>query len=486
VGRIGEHLSSTLAHGGVPYAVAALAEVMPPALIAGALKSAHELEEKEREEKGEKPRKRRDRKLPRDVSVWLLIGMALFRTLPIRAVLRRIVDGIPRFSRFGSTELPVSTALAHARDRVGKGMQFLFERLARILARKHQEATRWLGLLVYAIDGSCFLVPDEKENDKYFGRPGTSRGGKSGFPQVRAVLLITAFTHLVVQATLGPYRIGEMTMAESLLPLIAPSSVVLMDRGYYAFAWLASLVARGAFFVVRVKKGKTAMKAKKTKKLGSDEWLATLTAPKYLKLDKTIEIRLVRCKVKGFPRLLLATNLLDPVKYPAEEIARLYYERWEAELAYREIKVYQAAEKQVTFRSHTPERVEQEFFGLLVAYNCVRALMAEAAQEVGLDPRRLSFTGCLERITATIPLFAFASPERHAEILDRLRIDLASCRLPARRTGRRCRREIKTKMSKWPRKRPGSSRKGSRFVRKRRRGVPASAYPKKARKPAKR
>jgi hypothetical protein len=278
-----------------------------------------------------------------------------------------------------------------------------------------------------------------------------------------------------------------MTLAETLLPTIPQGALLLMDRGYYAYAWLASLAARSAFFIVRMKVGATSLKPEKTKKLGKDEWLATLTAPRYLKsanpdLATSMQVRLVKCWVKGFPRLLLATNLLDPVKYPAAEIARLYYERWEAELAYREIKVYQAAEKTLTFRSHTPERIKQEFYGLLVAYNSVRTLMADAAQEVGLDPRRLSFTGCLERINATIPIFAFAQPDQHREILDRLRLDLACCRLPAKRTGRRCPRAVKIKMSKWPRKRPGVAGKRSPTAQKRRRGVAHPGAPRKAAK----
>jgi hypothetical protein len=487
VGRVAERLSDRLAQGGAKFAVAALAAVVPPALIAGALKSAEELEERQRKEAGKKPRKRRKRKLPGNVVAWLLIGMALFRSRPIKAVLRQVVDGIPGFSCFGIAEMPVSTSLAEARDRIGMAMQFLFERLVVILARKHEAATTWLGLVVYAIDGTCFLVPDEPANDSYFGRAGSSRGGKSAFPQMRAVLVITAFTHLVVQAALGPYSTGEMTLAETLLPAMAPGSLVLMDRAYYAYAWLAAIAGRKSFFLVRVKGGERSLKPKKTRKLGKDEWLATLTSPQYLKLDTTLEVRLVKCRVKGFPRLLLATNLLDPFKYPAAEVARLYYERWEAELAYREIKVYQAAEKALTFRSHTPERIKQEFYGLLVAYNAVRSLMAEAAQEVGLDPRRLSFTGCLDRINATIPQFAFALPEKHGEILSRLRIDLAQQRLPKKRTGRRYVRAVKRPVGKWPRKRPGATTKPKpRPARKRSARATQKRRTRSARKPAKR
>src|SRR5580698_7503575 len=63
VGRVAERLSDRLAQGGAKFAVAALAAVVPPALIADALKSAEELEERQRKEAGKKPRKRRKRKL---------------------------------------------------------------------------------------------------------------------------------------------------------------------------------------------------------------------------------------------------------------------------------------------------------------------------------------------------------------------------------------------------------------------------------------
>jgi hypothetical protein len=46
----------------------------------------------------------------------------------------------------------------------------------------------------------------------------------------------------------------------------------------------------------------------------------------------------------------------------------------------------------VVLRSKTPELVEQEFYGLLLAHWTVRCLMHEAAQREGLDSDRLSFS----------------------------------------------------------------------------------------------
>ena len=46
---------------------------------------------------------------------------------------------------------------------------------------------------------------------------------------------------------------------------------------------------------------------------------------------------------------------------------------------------------QIVLRSKTPELVQQEFFGLLMAHFAIRGLMHEAALKADEDPDRLSF-----------------------------------------------------------------------------------------------
>jgi hypothetical protein len=43
-------------------------------------------------------------------------------------------------------------------------------------------------------------------------------------------------------------------------------------------------------------------------------------------------MRAIRYRRRGFREQTLLTSLLDPVKYPREEIISLYHERWEIEL----------------------------------------------------------------------------------------------------------------------------------------------------------
>ena len=70
------------------------------------------------------------RKLPAVVVTWLVVAMGLFRGLSINNVLRRIVEGLPGL-RWGVAEIPCSTAISHARDRLGwELVRALFQRVS--------------------------------------------------------------------------------------------------------------------------------------------------------------------------------------------------------------------------------------------------------------------------------------------------------------------------------------------------------------------
>ena len=105
------------------------------------------------------------------------------------------------------------------------------------------------------------------------------------------------------------------------------------------------------------------------------------------------------------------------------------------------------ARETLTFRSKQPERVLQEAYGLLIAYDCVRGLMCAAAEVASVRPIQLSFVDCLWRIRWAL----VSPPDDQEQLLD----DLARCVLPPRREGRRCDRAVKTKTSNYPRKRAG-------------------------------
>ena len=71
-------------------------------------------------------------------------------------------------------------------------------------------------------------------------------------------------------------------------------------------------------------------------------------------------------------------------------------------------------------RCKAPEMVHKEVRAHLLAYNLLRTVMAVAAAEVGIEPRRVSFTGAKQAVTAFAPKLEAARPQDRPALLDAL------------------------------------------------------------------
>jgi hypothetical protein len=98
-------------------------------------------------------------------------------------------------------------------------------------------------------------------------------------------------------------------------------------------------------------------------------------------------------------RFRILTTLLDHEAYPAQQIAAVYAERWQAELAYYRIKVTLRGNG-IVLRGQTPNLAKQEIWALLCVYNALCDLATETAVSLGLDPDQISFVAVL-RLTRT-------------------------------------------------------------------------------------
>src|SRR5260370_16272254 len=105
----------------------------------------------------------------------------------------------------------------------------------------------------------------------------------------------------------------------------------------------------------------------------------------------------VRCAAKGFRtcELILVTTLLDPEKYPAQEIAQLYLQRWSIELFFRDIKTLLKMEH---LRCQSPHMVQKEFLMHMIGYNLIRAVMVQTVPNHALALQMPSFTGSIDSV----------------------------------------------------------------------------------------
>ena len=116
----------------------------------------------------------------------------------------------------------------------------------------------------------------------------------------------------------------------------------------------------------------------------------------------------------------LITTVLDADQAPGLELAALYHERWEIEGVFDEFKTHLRGASTV-LRSKTPDLVQQELWGLLLAHFAVRQLMAQAAWQQQLDPDRLSFMHAVRVLkrkmpqAAAVPPFVACRTERNAQ-----------------------------------------------------------------------
>src|SRR5215472_14441067 len=107
-------------------------------------------------------------------------------------------------------------------------------------------------------------------------------------------------------------------------------------------------------------------------------------------------------------------------------------------------------------RSKDPALVRQELYGLLLAHYIVRWWMHHSAQEVCLDPDRLSFTHAVEVLDTACYECALVAPEDLPRLQQRLRADLrAPASLVPPRRLRFYPRVVKRPYSSFRRKRPG-------------------------------
>lgn len=396
----------------------------------------------------------RKRRLPAVQVVWLVIGMAMFRKWPIHDLVGRLNLVLPAGPKDPTV---VPSSVAEARARLGADpLEHLFDMCAHKFGHESARKHAWRGLALYGVDGSSLRIYDSPETREHYGGTNGKRG-ESGYPLVRIAGLMALRSHVLAAAAVGPYSDSEIVLTAFLWREVPNNSLVAVDRGFLAAGILVPLARDGEnrHWLTRAK---STTKLKVIKSLGKNDALVELNvSPQARKYDptlpKTYLARAIKYQRKGFRPQTLITSMVDPKAHPADEVIALYHERWELELGYDEIKT-EMLDRQETIRSRTVRGIEQEVWGILLAYTLVRVEMERTAADLGVEPTRISFVAALRIICDTWAWCAIASPGALPARIKTMREFFTRIVLPPRRTSRRYPRAIKIKMSNYARKWP--------------------------------
>lgn len=352
---------------------------------------------------------RRVRDLPSEAVMQLAIMLGILRDAASRQVLAAL--------RPPGAKLPGKSAISMARYRVGpRPLMALFAAIAKPWARALSlPSAFYRGMRRMALDATKMDVPDTRENEKVFGRPGASRG-RAGFPQAQVIALLEVGTHLIVDLLVRPCHRNEVKAGLRLIERgVKAGMLVMWDRGYYGFETMRAIKKREAQWLGRAKSN---IILNPVQTLPDGSYLAEVFASDKDRRHKrgAIRVRVIEYRVGRKGELIrLVTSLLDPELDPAEKLAALYHERWELELVFDEVKTHQLGRpngQKVGIRAQKPAGVVQEIYALALAHRVVRTMMAAAAIGEKLDPDRLSFKNALVIVRRHLPSLAAAKPRR--------------------------------------------------------------------------
>ena len=257
------------------------------------------------------------------------------------------------------------------------------------------------GLRICLVDGTTLMTPRSKANLHAFG---TSRNqySVSALPLMRIVMLFCAGSGAVLDMAFGPYCVGEMRLFLLMLRRFRPGDLVIGDSlygSYLAMGLLQKNHCHGLFFIHHSRRDN------RVETLGlNDEihlwrkpYAKNATTPALLALvPDTLTVRIIRRTIhrQGYRdiTIVLCTTLLDPFEYPADELVELYARRWNVEI---DIRVLKRDHSLWRLTTQTPQTVVREMYSGVLAYNCTRALIAQAS---GGDSGQISYSRALSFI----------------------------------------------------------------------------------------
>jgi Insertion element 4 transposase N-terminal/Transposase DDE domain len=396
----------------------------------------------------------RRRRLPGEQVVWLLIGMGLFRRIPIVDCVKCLGLALPGVGSIARS------SVSAARARLGSSpLERLFELSAIAWGVRSAAKYTWKGLSVFGIDGTTLRVPDSTENRAEFGGHPSRNQTEGSYPLLRVVVLMSLRSHVLLAAAFGTQRgkdTHEVGYATPLLKTLPKHSLTIVDRAYLSPVFLSRFATEDGE-QHWLSRARNTMNVKVLKRLGKGDEIVemTISAPtrrKHPELPKTWIARRIAYQKKGFAPSALMTSLQDAAEYPARELIELYHERWELELGYREIKST-LLDREEAIRSKTVEGVKQEVWGILLAYNLIRTEIERIALANKVLPTRISFVMAMRVLRSEWEWMPLSSPGAIPKRLAQMRRDLAHGLLSEKKR-KPYPRAVKIKMSNYPRKKP--------------------------------
>ncbi len=253
-----------------------------------------------------------------------------------------------------------------------------------------QKQNRYRGWRLLAGDGSRIRLPEHKTVRNEFGAIATCNGQDAtvigDYLCGQAYVMYDVLNKVVIDGKLGRSDAYEVDMAIESLAYTDEKDLLIYDRNFASYRFLATHIEKNRQFVIRCSSGSfAAARALFDADIEEASQIVTLTAPKGKKrrelnaegLPLSITVRFVTVRLSTGELEILVTSLLEEQSYPASEFKAIYNFRWGAETLYDVIKNRLSLEN---FSGKTALAVKQDFYATLFLTNLESVLTDDADQ----------------------------------------------------------------------------------------------------------
>lgn len=257
---------------------------------------------------------------------------------------------------------------------------------------KDPNIKRFRGFRILAFDGSKITLPEHSEIKEKFGsKPIGNQTGNNLGDYTRATFqsCYDVLNNIAVKSILGHGSSYEVDLAEEIISSLNADDLLLFDRGYASYPFMASLIKKRKQFIIRCSRSSFIAAQNMFDDDSPTNMSVIIDVPhrhkkkiKELGLPSTIKIRLVRVILSTGEIEVLATSLLDEKKFPEGDFKYLYSLRWGVETFYAKVKGRLALEN---FTGKTVESIYQDFWATIFISNLETIMIEDVEEKLNAD-----------------------------------------------------------------------------------------------------
>lgn len=283
------------------------------------------------------------------------------------------------------------------------------------LTQRHSVKNNLESRRVIVVDGTGVSMPDTHSNQEQWPQQRHQKKG-CGFPQARICACLDLRSGGVLSYQVGNRKQQELPLLRQQWGTFKAGDIFLGDKGFCSFYDVYKFSIRDVDSVITLARRKPVTAANADKIPGEDDLLIHWPKPKWNKylsyskeewqaLPEKISLRQIKVNVDepGFrvKTFYIITTVIDSVNYSAKQITELYYQRWDVELFFRDIKTTMGMD---ILRCKSPDMIQKELLMHFIVYNCIRLLMLKASKQKGISPRNISFKASVQTLRQWEPL----------------------------------------------------------------------------------